>query len=590
MNLWKRWMGGTAVLLILLLAACGNPDSTSIPTQAPIAAIKEEEAEPLEEVAEETMEEEVAGEETAVESADGEEVVDDTALAPLPALDQSQVGGAGGGLGGGAPVGGGGGIAESGLAQESAAVDASIMPIVELFDGTTFTLDTELPTEPVRAPVEQKSEFSMTFEQAQQIALQFGFDGTLYQQPTPDGIDFPNQDPLLNLFFAFDNSGRTLNIDGYGIYYSDTNFQYEDQPSLTFDELAPVAEAFLTERGMLDFEYELKKGWGNEIWVMRKIRGVAFNQPEMTVGIDNDGNVFYVSMQQFGGMENLGNYPLRSAEDAWAQIADGVAPGEVPYSFAPIFGDLPIIVEPAPEGPYRYWQRTYQAGDTATLYAWPTVYVSADGSTAPRIEAFPFTVTGSAEDLTAIAEQPYTQYRFEGTVGENGRVLNLTNWEIISDYPENLYLQGSVQVDGDQTLFVANDGSTYIVPNAPADLPLDQQFNIFAWEAVDTGAAYPELVWENMDVQVNFDDAVIEEPVIIDDAAIFDPTSYESMTINDVSLVYFITFDFPEYDENNPLGGQPTMIAKPVWQFRGETNTGDVIDLFVDAVSQEFVE
>lgn len=587
MRVFQSWLGKTAVLLILFLAACATPEESSIPTQAPLAVVKEDEPNAV-----------IVGDEQSVD-APVEEAVDETDdetddpsaaeadLAPLPGLDPTQSGGAlaAPGIGGG---GGGLPAAEASTAGDTAVIDADF-PIVNIFEETVFTLNTDLPTEPVRAPVEQKSEFNMTLEEAQQLAQRFGFEGPLYRQPVPDGVETFDADPFLNVFFAFDDNGRQLNVDGFGAYYSNSNFQYEDQPNLSFEQLAPIAETFLIERGLLDFEYQLSKGWGNEVWVTRTIRGAPLNQPEMTVGIDNDGNVFYVSMQRFNNTQPLGNYPLRTAEQAWADIADGVDSNEIAFSFAPIFDEQPLPVEPAVSD-YQYWQRTYQPGQAATIYAWPTVFLSADGTAPPRIEAYPFTIAGSADQLQAIAEQPFSQFRFEGVVSENGRLLTITSWDAIGQTPDNLYLQGTVQVEGDQTLFIAENGNTYIIPNAPADLPLDKRFNIFAWDAVDTGAQYPELAWESMDVFVDFDEEIIEEPVVVDDLTMFEPTTYETMSINDVSLVYFISYVFPEFDESNPVGQPPQVLIKPVWQFRGETNTGDVINLYVDAVAAEFIE
>lgn len=590
---YRRWLGITAVLLILLTAAaCANPEETSIPTQAPLADVKDEEPNSAADTAEEQtneLEEGTAGEVDDAPTDGGVETAEDVSdeeLAALPGIDPAQMGGgaAAPGLGGG----GGGGLAVPEAASSDMVIDEDF-PIVNLFEGTVFTLDTVLPTEPVRAPVEQKSEFSIRLEEAQQIARRFGFEGPLYRQPVPEGVEQVGSDPLLNVYFAFDDNGRMLNIDGFGAYYSNSNYQYEDQPNLSFEQLAPIAEAFLSERGLLDFEYQLSKGWGNEIWVTRLIRGVPLNQPEMTVGVDNDGNVFYVSMQRFSNLERLGNYPLRSAEAAWADLNDGVNSNEIAYSFAPIFDEQPLPVEPAPSK-YQYWQRTYQPGQNATIYTWPTVYLSADGSAPPRIEAYPFRLTGDTETLQTIAEQPFSQFRFEGVVSDNGRALNVTNWESIGQTPENLYLQGTVKIEGDQTLFLADNGNTYIIPNAPADLPLDERFNIFAWDAVETGAAYPELAWESMDVFVNFDEVIIEEPVVIEDLTIYEPTPYETVRISDVSLIYFISYVFLEFDEANPIGQPPQVLVKPVWRFRGETNTGDVIDLFVDAVAPEYIE
>lgn len=602
MKFSKKILSLTALFLLLLAVACGNPDSSPLPTQAPIESVKEEDVtetttdESLtEEETEASTDEEAVEEATETETADSDQ--DDSTLAPLPRLDQSQVasGAPASGVGGG----GGGGIATNSAAlppagAESAATSDIAIDFVgtDIFEGMAFILDAILPTEPARAPVQQQTTFDFSVEEAQAIATQFGFTGPLYRQPQPEQVERLGPGAINDVYFAFDNNGRLLNIDTIGVYYNDTTYQFESQPNLTLDQAGPIAEAFLQERGLLNFEYTIEKGWGNEIWFKRLIRGAVANQPEITVGLTNNGDVVFVSIQRYDNLERLGNYPLRTAEEAWAILQSGVSSNDIPFNYAPNTEFEQVFpVEPLPAAQeYQYWQRTYEPGQTATIYTWPSVYVSVDGSAPPRIDAYPFVITGDPADLQAIADQPFTQFRFEGTVGENGRTLQLTNWEIITDYPENLYLQGTIIFDNGEALFVTDEGDTYVVPNAPADLPEGERFNLFAWDTVETEGPFPALVWESIDIFINYDEIILEEPVILEDTAIYEPTVYETMTINNVELVYFFAYVFPEFDENNPVYTPPTTIIKPVWQFSGEADNGDLLNFFVDAVAPEFVE
>ena len=423
------------------------------------------------------------------------------------------------------------------------------------------------------------------------IAAQFGFSGPLYQQPIPEGVELIEETAFTNVFFAFDDNGRTLNMDSVGVYFSDSNFQYESQPNLTLEQAGSIAETFLQERGMLNFEYKMEKGWGNEIWFKRLIRGAAVNQPEITVGVTNEGDVLFVSMQRYDNLERLGNYPLRAAADAWAELQEGVSVNQIPFNYTPNFENPIVAIEPPfPDEQYRYWQRTYPPGASAFIYTWPSVFVSADGASPPRIEAYPFILTGNPADLEAIAAQAFTQFRFEGVVSENGRSLEVTNWEVITDYPENIYLQGTVIFEDGQALFVADDGTNYLLPDAPAELPEGERFNLFAWEARETDGLFPMLDWENIDIFIDYDELAIEEPIILEDTLVYEPTVYETMSINNVQLVYFFTYTFPEFDENQPTYGPPTTLIKPVWQFSGEADNGDLIDFFVDAVAPEFIQ
>lgn len=599
MTFSKNWMGRVALLFILLMVACANPNAEPLPTQAPINSIKEDEATDVtvedtnsETVTEEPAEEGVNTDDGDAEGDEADEEVDDSLLVALPRLDQSQLAAGGPGLGGG----GGGVVSEA----ESVSAADSLAPVqdlaidfidVDLFENTVFSLNTELPTGPGRAQVQQQSEFTISFEEAQVIAAQLGFTGALYQQPIPEGVEEIEFEPFNNIFFAFDENGRSLNMDAIGVYYSDSSFQYDAQPNLDFNQAGPLAEAFLQERGLLDFEYVIEKGWGNEVWFKRVIRGAPLNQPEITVGLTNDGNVLFMSMQRYDSLERLGNYPLQSAADAWTLLQSGVSENQIPFSYAPNFDDLGVVIEPPfPEDQYQYWQRTYQPGAQVSIFTWPATFVAADGVSAPRIEAYPFVLTGNQADLEAIAAQSFTQFRFEGIVSENGRFLEVTGWEAITDYPENLYLQGTVIIEDGQALFVADDGATYLLPDAPADIPEGERFNLFAWEARETDGPFPVIDWESIDVFIDYDEIAIEEPVILEDSLIYEPTVYESIQINEVKLVYFFAYIFPEFDEANPSYGPPTTVIKPVWQFTGEADNGDEIDFFVDAVAPEFIQ
>jgi hypothetical protein len=219
--------------------------------------------------------------------------------------------------------------------------------------------------------------------------------------------------------------------------------------------------------------------------------------------------------------------------------------------------------------------------------------VAADGSSAPRIEAYPLVLQGDAAELQAIADNAYNQFRFTGQVSEDGRFLNISSWELFTQDQETLYLQGTAQNVDDQTQFVTDSGDTYILPDAPADLPTGERLNVFAWATRDIGAAYPALDWENIDLFVDYgavDSVQIEQPVIEDTSILYEPEVYTQMTVNEVNMVYFYAYIFPEYDESQPVYGPPTIVLKPVWRFAGVTNNGDEIELFVDAVDPAFIQ
>ena len=580
MNNLKRFWGKTAVLLLVaLVVACATPEET--PELIPVASLEDGD-QPADTDALDPVEEEPA-----------EEPLLD--LPPLPALEPGQVGGFG--------LGGGGSEAATGEAAADSFYGpggvAEPLPIegefvgVNVFEETDFVLNTELPTEQPNALVQQQSVFGVDAETARQIANQFGFTGPLYTQPAYNGVErVGDSNTIENFFYAFDNEGHVLNIDGFGTYYGNNNAQYDAVPSLTLEQSASIAEAFLNERNLLPFPYEIRRGWGNEVWFMRVLDGIVVNQPEITVGLTNGGEILFVSVQRYNQLEMLGEYPLRSAQAAWEALLTGIAENSIPYNYQPIFDDAAVSIEaPFPDNGYQYWQRTFEPGQTAVIYSWPSIYLPVDGGSTPRIEAWPFAIEADATTLEAIAANPYTQFRFEGTVGENGRTLAITNWESFGDeYPETLYLQGTVIYEEGQALFVTDAGDTYVLPNAPDDIPEGELLNVFAWAAREVEGGLPILDWESLDVYIDYEDVAAEEaPELIEEPFIYEPYVYEQMNINTVDLIYTFGYIFPEFNEAESTYAPPTIVVKPVWRFAGEADNGDLLEFYVDAVAPEYL-
>src|SRR5690606_28983063 len=107
--------------------------------------------------------------------------------------------------------------------------------------------------------------------------------------------------------------------------------------------------------------------------------------------------------------------------------------------------------------------------------------------------------------------------------------------------------------------------------------------------------AYPVVDWENMDKIVNID-PMPEETLPVDipvegEDRVFEPFTYETFTVNDVTLAYYTSYVWPT-DENGEIRyeGQPTIIVQPTWKFAGETNTGEFIEFFVQAAQPDLLQ
>lgn len=565
-------------------------------------------------------------------------VISDPNLLPhLPVLTAVQGGmGGGGGMGSGIPQ-AGGNVAIEAATQPNIAADGPVpsidMPIYyNPFEGSTFVLNTTLPTEPTQALVQQQTAVPYSLETARALANQFGFTGPLYTQSMPqvvpqalpaEGTD-PNAPvssdaPVLvdpvgqvpTIYYAFDGT-KALNIFESGAFYSDTSITYNNTNTTTFAEAAPIAENFAKAHNLLSFPYVVQDGqWGN-VFFMRLVDGKPINQPELMISIYN-GQIASISYQLFNGLETLGNYPLQTADTAWQYLQANIQNNNIPYNIYPVNTDVPSdVVEPP--STYQSWYRTYQPGEEAHIYSWPTIYQPAEAGGLPRVEIYPFVLQAADDQLKAIADQINSNNPIHawGQVAADGKTLVVAGWESITNYT-GIYLQGKIQRIDNEVRVVASTGETYILPNAPADLTDGLDVSLYGGGSRNTGLAFPVLDWQNIDKNVDMmlqpegsisipvegsaggeGGAVAEPggPITIDPPIEgYTPPSYGQISINQVELVYYVSYVYPEYKEGEPVSySQPPAMIQPAWKFSGTASTGEKMEFFIQAVTPELIQ
>ena len=531
-----------------------------------------------------------------------------TEIADLPALPALEGSGQATGLGGGGganprPQSGGGGIS-----TESASLDVDgNFVYTDPFSGTVFTLNTTLPSGPVlTAVLQNKPDEVITAEQAQELATRFGFTGQLYREQYPvfeDEFGGTAYEPPV-VFHIFDGP-RSLIIDAWGVYYNDTSIVNDFDNPLPFEQAVPIAEAYVQEHNLIDFEYEVQQIWGTDVNFVRKIDGQAVNQPELTVGVSNDGRIFFVSYQVMRNAQLLGRYPIITAQEAWEILQSGVAENGILYNYnarPELAIEEPVIIEDPLADLYQFWVREFAPGDEIHLYDWPVVFLPVDSGADPRIQVRNYIVQADSGTLNALAERVGQQTHIWGQVGPDGTTIELAGWDPIEQINEPISGPGTISRTGDEVLFTNNDtGTIYMIPNAPADLADGTEVYLFAWAVRDLGLAYPAADWENMDKIINIEPAaedlpieepIIDEPLPVDgDGRGFEPFVYETFTVNEVSLAYYTTYSWPTDDTGEfRYEGQPTLIVQPTWKFSGQTDTGDNIDFYVQAANAELVD
>lgn len=510
----------------------------------------------------------------------------DTAnLPPLPALSPG-----GGGSGGG--MGGGGGDT-SAIDPESPAPmeggDGMTMPIFikNRLENAQFNLNTTLPGAPAPTTVWQQNLNEMAPEQMRDIANRLGFTGPLYTDSWYDQFvqDNPGVWPGPRSYYIFEGS-RMLSFYGANISVYDSNAM-PNSASWTLmpqDQARPIAEAYLNERGLLDFPYEVVPNpyGGQEIAFFRLVNGVRNTSAEISVAVAPNGNIVSLYIQPFSAFTAVGDYPLISAEEAW-QLAQNTP--DYLRVFHNIYTDpdtVPQIVD-GPSSDYRYWARTYQNGESVTLYFYPTVYLSADGSSAPLVRAGEFTLIASEADLQTMVANSNQNIRLMGIVqGDTpyNQSIQVNSLEIIGDYQDWQSRQGFIRRADGLTYLDTTEGETIIIPGAPADLPDGTEVYVNG-PIIEAGEPYGSFVWSGIDKVIVY----TEEPVVMDPGLYPTPAPINQVNIDKVELVYNYSYT---YLPDNSGPGQTWI--QPTWRFTGTTETGELVELLVQAVAPEFLQ
>lgn len=505
-------------------------------------------------------------------------------LPRLPGL--GGVGGAGGGLGVGGGGGGGAPAIESSVAfTEPMPVDEDMRMLIyeNRLENATFNLNTELPGAPGATTVWQQNLVELSEAEMRDMAARFGFGDALYTDPWYDQFVQENPDMYAGprSYYFFDGA-RTLNFYGATVSYSDNSVTPTDAnwTLMSAEEARPIAEAFLNERGLLNFEYEVIPNpyGGNEVAFYRVINGIRMIYPEITALVVPSGQMMSVYIQPFSTFATVGDYPIISAEEAW-QLAQ--TEPDFQRVVQNVFTDPSTFpVQPMVDNSdYRYWPRAYQNGEEITLYVYPIVYKAVDGSS-PIVKANEFNVVASPADLQLMADNINQNVRLNGTVQgdvRNAQSIRVTSVELVGDLQEWQSREGTVRFADGQAYLDTVEGDTILLPNPPADLP-DGEHVYVNGPAIEDGT----FLWTGIDRFVEFTD----EPIAIDPVMEFPtPAPISAVNIDDVALIYSLTYTYPE-NGNGP--GETFM--QLAWRFNGRTDTNEIVEIIVQAVAPEYLQ
>jgi hypothetical protein len=137
-------------------------------------------------------------------------------------------------------------------------VDDKWLP-VDVFSGTVFIANGELPAGPASGPVSQQTPWVMELAEARHLADLFGFSGPLYRSPVYEPAPGEVAPDLPPSYFGFEGQ-RLFQADSWMTYYQNASLYLPENPASPEEARALVVQ-FLTERGLLDYAYEVRDGF-----------------------------------------------------------------------------------------------------------------------------------------------------------------------------------------------------------------------------------------------------------------------------------------------------------------------------------------
>ena len=386
-----------------------------------------------------------------------------------------------------------------------------------LFGKAQLTLSGSLPANLQEMPVyEQRSGEQMTAELAKQAAARLGIQGEVYTAPSEAQGE--------TIYHVTDGKQEVWFMQGttHFTYVADIQNSMINRPStLPLAERAKAAEAFLKQHGLLDFEYRLDEtlSQGSRVVFDRLLNGAPLLEtdsynPHISAEVDGDGKVALV-FYGLNSMPALGNYPIRSAQDAWRIVLGDPNDKRVQYSVSD-----PLTAQPAQQ---PSWTRSYKDGARVDMTFYLNVLPAAQPGAQPWVSLNGFTLLGDLNGLITAnsGEQELSpqqkQMIASGEVSDkqaigwsrffhvwgalitenNGaRVLRLDGWER-SLMPDDTFFGDFIEQNGTR-LFISEDGKKWTLQDVPADVPLNERMSVRGVRVQDQPGLFN---WSEMQVE-----------------------------------------------------------------------------------------
>jgi hypothetical protein len=417
----------------------------------------------------------------------------------------------------------------------------------------------------------------ITVEYAREFTERLGLDAEIY---IPRVLE-PGEVPAL--YIAVDEPYQVI-FEGTSVFYFTDRSVFpkhgghwmppENLPPV--EEAQAIAEAFLSDRGLLDGPYQASFDTYEDTGTIHFLHVLAGDnvlyQPFAAVTVNSDGEVGRVVYHSLL-LETLGDYPIIPAAEAWSILTSGEVTGRVWRASGALTAPPRDLRAANP----RYWARTYDPGAEADLFGPIVALLPADHDGVPYIEMADLVLTGEPGVLAELA-QTYAQLvesmgivevpmHVWGTVADAGsrQTLAVEGWESAVDMPT--FWTGTIQ----QGELLTEGGEAISVPSLPADLA--DGTAVF----VSGGLVEDELAWyliqeHPADQGMPYGEG--EQPAEV------------RATVKRVDLVYLT----PRLANISPdaLVDFGYRVVQPVWRFQGTTDLGADFAIYVQAATDDY--
>ncbi len=141
------------------------------------------------------------------------------------------------------------------------------------------------------------------------------------------------------------------------------------------------------------------------------------------------------------------------------------------------------------------WVRPRPLDESITYYGWITLSGKSASGGAPYIALNNYPVSGNVQGIGENQQNTFIEAvgQFHDTSGV--QIFEIESWREYEGYEENYF--GIIEGDGDTVTLKTNDGLTFTLPDAPADLPLPMENvsitgisieDVFEWQTIYNGS------------------------------------------------------------------------------------------------------